>query len=78
MTRTLNLPAMILAPDYSLTASSTPAVLHPGGTAGVIIRADGLRGMTDPILLSLEGAPLACFTASSRRASCRAPPARWC
>ena len=57
VTRTLNLPAMILAPDYSLSASPTPVVLHPGGTASVTIRADGLRGMTDPIRLSLEGAP---------------------
>ena len=57
VTRTLNLPAMILAPDYSLTSSPTPAVLHPGGTATVTIRADGLRGMTHPIRLSLEGAP---------------------
>lgn len=57
VTRTLDLPALILAPDYSLSADPTPVVLHSGGTAGVTIRADALRGMTDPIQLSLEAAP---------------------
>lgn len=57
VTRTLNLPAQVLAPDYSLSAGPTPAVLHPGGTASVTVRADALRGMADPIQLSLEGAP---------------------
>ncbi len=57
VTRTLSLPALILAPDYSLSAGPTPVVLHPGGTASVTIRADGLRGMRDPIRLSLEAAP---------------------
>ena len=57
VTRTLSLPALILAPDYSLSADPTPVVLHPGGAGSVTIRAEGLRGLRDPIQLSLEGAP---------------------
>ena len=57
-TRTLEMPAMILAPDFGIEPRPTSALLRRGGTAVVQISTHALRGMTEPIHLSLENAPL--------------------
>ena len=57
-TRTLEMPALILAPDFGIEPRPTSALLRLGGTAVVQISTHALRGMTEPIHLSLEGAPM--------------------
>jgi hypothetical protein len=52
------MPAMILAPDFDIEPNPRSALLRLGGTAVVQISTHALRGMTEPIHLSLDGAPL--------------------
>ena len=76
-THTLEMPAQILAPDFGIEPKPTPVLLRRGGTAVVQISTHALRGMTEPIHLSLEGAPWGSSIASTRRTSRRASPAAW-
>ena len=57
-TRTLDMPAQILAPDFSIEPKPTPVLLRRGGTASIRVDTHALHGMTEAIHLSLEGAPL--------------------
>jgi hypothetical protein len=58
VTRTLDLPAMILAPDFGIETQPAQALLRRDGTAVVQIATHALRGMTETIHLSLENVPL--------------------
>ena len=55
---TLELPAMILAPDFSIAPQPSPVLLRRAGTAVIRVGTQALRGMTETIHLSLEGAPM--------------------
>ena len=52
------MPALILAPDFGIEPKPTPVLLRRGGTTFIRVDTHTLRGMTEAIHLSLEGAPL--------------------
>ncbi len=57
VTRTLDMPAMILAPNFTLEVRPTPALLRLDSATTVNVYASALNGMTETIHLSLDAAP---------------------